>query len=342
MKGFLRILEAITVSLILIAILPFFFFSQQETEWNNVLLQTQALDTLAALHKSGKLEEYVKNNNIEAINNETRKLLPRTVDYSIEISGIPNPIIFLGCVCSDSQIEDLENILAPLEFRYKQRDIGIRVSKMSLESIDPRTNVLFVFGYRNMTQKASLEKFLENGGTIFLFGDLTKPQAEDNFMNNTFGLRWNDALASSAAAKFFQPEDVTKVSHRIAGYYINISGRTENEVFNEFHRENRIAIDNKTIIFANQVSVVKTNSFVAKNGKGRTMWFAGYDFTRQSENVNQTNKLMKASILWASGESYKMDSFPKKPASRFLGAKYLAILDGFEPFEIELTVWRIF
>ena len=49
MKGFIRILEAIISSLILIAVLPFFLVQPSESEWGNIALQTNALDTLEHL-----------------------------------------------------------------------------------------------------------------------------------------------------------------------------------------------------------------------------------------------------------------------------------------------------
>lgn len=344
MKGFVRILEAIIASLILIAVLPFFFPKPAASEWTDVVLQTQAMDAVAALHKSGILEAYVKSNDASSLNAEMNKLLPKTVDFSVEINGIPNPVILVGCVCTPEQLNDLEGILVPVDFTYRQRTVSIRVASMALDSIDPRTNVLLVFGYRNMTPyRSSLDKFLENGGTIFVFGDLTKSQTEDGIMNTTFGLTWDDALVSGPG-RFSDPSNVTRASHRVFGYYRNVSGGSEGDIFGGFGTAgvNKIAADSRTVISGDQVSFVKVNRFIAGNGKGRTVWFAGYDYTSDSGDAQQAKNLTKASVMWASGESYKMNVYQKQYGKKFLVVKHLGVLDGFEPFEMSLIVWRVF
>ncbi len=345
MKGFIRIIEAIISSLILIAVLPFFLIAPSESEWGNIALQTNALDILMVLQKNTSLETYVKNNDIAALNSQLVKLLPKTADFSVEISGIPNPVILVGCICTTTQIDDLENLLWPTDFQYKERQISIRISNMTMGTIDPRTRVLFIFGYLNLTPyQNALTLFLEGGGTIFMFTDLTSVQTQDGIMNTTFGLKWNSIISSGVSANFFVPEDTTKISHKISGYYENVSGRADTDAFSGLGGSgvNRIEIDNKTVVFSNQVSLVKANDYVSKNGKGRTVWFANYDYTLDNDAAQQLKNLTKATIMWASGENYKMDPFTKRPGKKFLEATHIGLLDGLESFEVKLIIWRLF
>ena len=345
MKGFIRILEAIISSLILIAVLPFFLVQPSESEWGNIALQTNALDTLAVLQKTTRLETYVKNNDVAALNSELIRLLPKAADFSVEVSGIPNPVILVGCVCTSTEIDDLENLLWPLNFQYKERQISIRVSNMTMNTVDPRTRVLFIFGYLNLTPyKSILTQFLESGGTIFMFTDLTSSQTQDGILNTTFGLKWNAVISSGGSASFFVPGGTTKISHKVSRYYENISGRADTGTFSGLGDSsiNRIEIDNKTVIFSSQVSLVKANDYVSKNGKGRTIWFANYGYTLDNDAAQRLKNLTKATIMWASGENYKMDPFTKRPAQRFLEATHIGQIDGVEPFEIKLVVWRPF
>lgn len=345
MKGFIRILEAIISSLLLIAVLPFFLSGPAESGWGSAILQTQALDALSALQKNRTLEIYVRNNDVQGLNRELARLIPKTTDFSIEINGIPNPVILVGCICTSAQLQSLEDLLWPLEFSYKRRQISIRISNMTMNTIDPRTRVLFIFGYVNLIQyRTTLTRFLENGGTVFMFTDLTKPQTEDGVMNVTFGLRWNEALSAGGAAGFYTPQDVTRISHKISGFYSNISGGQESDTFGGFStgNVNKIEIDNKTVVFSGGVSLVKANDFISKNGKGRTVWFANYDYTLDTENAKRLKNLTKATFLWASGENYRMDPFTKIPGEVFFHVTYTDVLEGFEPFEIRLLLWKLF
>lgn len=349
MKGFLRIIEVVAASLILLSVFPLFFSNSSVSGWNNAVIRAEALDILASLTLNGSVEAYVQNNDVGAINSAVSGLLPKTDDYSIEINGIVNPVIFISCICSQAQTEDLENILSPLESGYRQRNISVRIKRAAFGSIDSRTNIIFVFGYTDMnSQKVFLENFLSNGGTVFLFGDLNRAQAEDGIMNGIFGLGWDDTLTASADAKFDDPENPSRVSHRIGTYYANISGGAFDDRFNGFNRAgniNKILKDERSVISDNpgsaakKISLVKVNSFVEKNGRGRTVWFAGYDYTG---DMQQMKNLTKAAVMWASGESYSMDRFQKKLAEKYIKARYIGVLDGFEPFEISLIVWRVF
>ena len=117
---------------------------------------------------------------------------------------------------------------------------------------------------------------------------------------------------------------------------------------------NKIHMDDKTIIKSlgggpAAISLVKINKEIHKNGKGRSVWFADYDKScppapAPCTRVERLNSLLKSAVLWASGEKYKMDppfkSVPTVESSN--SYSYFDIIDGFEPFEISLIVWKIF
>lgn len=346
MKGFVRVLEAIIASIILLASLSYFFIPQvRQSKWDDVVINTQALESLTALKRSGDLDIFVINNDVDGLDIALRRMIPPVVDFSVEVSGIPPPVIKIACWCTSSEADDLETrILDPTRFLYKNRQIDIRITTVSDPTgMPPETNILFVFGYENMNSFAStLDKFLESGGSIFLFGDLTSAQVNDGFLNTRFGLAWGGS--GGGVGRFSDTTTPSNVSYRIAKYYQGIRNEDPASVsLTRFSGGALITVENNRSVIVNPtrtLSYVKANEFV--NLKGRTVWFQNYDYAFDNPDVQAINNLTKAAILWASGERFKMDAFTKNPAPIFSEARYISILNGFEPFEIKLTYWKVF
>lgn len=122
--------------------------------------------------------------------------------------------------------------------------------------------------------------------------------------------------------------------------YADIGIVNRSYAFTGFDSNNRIDIDRKTIISDSNraFSFVKSNYYITPYGNGRSLWIANYDTAR-----TDINQLLKASVLWASGERFKMDQIYKDTASQsYFEYSYLGILDGFEPFKISLLAWNVF
>ncbi len=345
MKGFIRILEAIIASLLLLALLAYFFEPVVKySKWPDVSESIKAEDALVALYKSGKLADYVSYSSIGelendkiALTNNLSKMLSKTIAFSVEVNGRPNPIIYIGCNCTATEINELNNILNPETFIYKNRLIDIRIKPVAINEINnmyPKPNILFLFDYENLSQeqyKYHAEKFLDSGGTIFMLADLTASQVNDGFLNETFGLNWKNG-ASSTTGSFYSAGDVNKTSYRIANYYANTSGSSKSDPFNLFNANN-ISVDNRTI-----VSITDSYSFVKINQlpRGRTIWFADFSMTN-----SYIKNLTKAVVMWASGESYKMDVPENKQIPEFYKSTQYIAADK-EPYEINLIFWRVF
>ncbi len=98
----------------------------------------------------------------------------------------------------------------------------------------------------------------------------------------------------------------------------------------------RIAEDEKTIVSNTAgLSAVKGNVFAA----GRSLWFAGYDNTR-----TDINHLLKASILWASGEKYSMNAGPVYVPDSYREVRYISVSSGrdYEAYTLSLKYWWSF
>jgi hypothetical protein len=225
MKGFVKILEAFIASIILLAALSFYINPYiQRYDWSKTILETKTKSTLVVLDYSGYLDQLVRGNNKTGLTAKLDSLLPKSIEYSVEVYGIPNPQINIACNCTDSEIDLLKDILQPQTFLFKNREIDLRINKTSLLYIDPRANVLLIFGYKNLSDyMLKLNDFLENGGTLFIVTDLNEAQTNDGVFNDIFGLEWDESGGPNPHPEklFFNTTDPSKKSYKIADYFVN-------------------------------------------------------------------------------------------------------------------------
>jgi hypothetical protein len=337
MKGFIKILEAIIASVIILTALTFFFNTRlPESNWGDALLKVRTDDALAALVKAGVVQQAVANTDPGVINNvlldPELNIMPITLGYSVQVNGIPNPVIYIGCNCTQADMNTLQNLLAPHSFTYKGRNIELRFEFEGIDSIRNETNILAVFGYTDLNQSAQkLSRFMERDGTIMIIGDLTQAQVNDGYINNTFGLKWVSGSRTNSGS-FYNSADEELTSFRVAKYYSEITGASDNFGFSG---SATIEVDYRTVVADENTafSLVKINRDVAK-GHGRTVWMATPD------NDQQTRDMLKASVMWASGETFRLDTSAKTPApNRFQSS---AIVYDSDPYEVVLTVWKVF
>jgi len=150
--------------------------------------------------------------------------------------------------------------------------------------------------------------------------NMKKPNEKVYFNSDTLGAKTSNP----------DTENQENVSYRIAKYLKNISGLSESTVFD--FSESGIGADSKTIVGSTR-SFVKAN-YDIKNGNGRAVWFSGRFLS------NENKWLLKAMILWASGESYSMDLYEKTVPKYYTRIKY--ILSGSEDYAIDMKLWTVF
>ena len=350
MKGFAKIFEAIIASIIVLASLTFFFVpATGVSRWDSTSLQVTADDVLQAVYLNGSLERFVKTDNRTQLNSEVSGMLPKNVDFSIEVSGIPNDIIYVSCVDCPSS-DELVAMLSPLNFQYKNRNISMRIDPLTLSStsIPSETNILFFLDKQGIIDyHAKIDVFLNNGGSIFLLSDLTQSDVQ-GVIGNIFNLSWTGNTAQSAHFEdVFNPN---KTSHYAARYYANLTNRTLESTASVnfpvdasgFHQNGVLAnSDEKNIVVTNDQRAYARSNFTALNNKGRSVWFA--DYNRADHNAPTTkaiDSLVKAAIMWDSGERFKLDVIKKEPAP--IHVKTGIFVFGEDPYLVELTVWNVF
>ncbi|HLC67652.1 MAG TPA: hypothetical protein VJI12_02095 [archaeon] len=343
-KGFARIFEAIIASIVIIASLTFFFaLTPLESGWGSTSLQIISQDALQAAYLNGTIERYVQTDDKQSLNNDIGQLLPGTVDFSINVRGIPNDIIRVACVdCSSAAMNEFALILNGTEFKYNGRPISIRPETIDLASNDIKdgTNVLFFFDKTKIqTYRVKEEAFIRGGGSVFLLSNLNQTDVT-GYMGGIFNLTW--AGAASQNAVFYGTTE--NVSHFVAKYYANITSRNLGDIADTFtvFGSNGVANDRKTVI----VGVDGIRSYVRANYEvnrttGRAVWFSDYTRSDHSNaNTAAIDRLLKATLMWASGESYSMDTAKKVAAPQHFTSE-IEIFDK-DSYIFEITVWRIF
>jgi len=97
---------------------------------------------------------------------------------------------------------------------------------------------------------------------------------------------------------------------------------------------NKIAKDEKTILASGDLSSVKANYYISRYGKGRAVWIADYN-----KNQTDTNQLLKAIMLWVSGEEFVIGD--KNLPKRYISVSRI-ITDGSNLYTVSLLMWYMF
>ncbi len=343
MKGFARIFEAIVASIILVASLTFFFILDvHETGWDNTMLQTTAQDSLYSAYRNESLMTFIKTNNKEGLNSLLSSMLPKTVEYSVRVKGVPNAVIFVACVdCTGSEESELLAILNTTEFSYGERHISIRVENISLANQAPpeETDVLFFFDKNKVnTYSAKIDRLLSAGGSAFLLADLDGSETE--YIMHIFNITPG---SSGSGPAFFPYVYGGNISHYVAKYYANVTERYIADVAADsfsFHASFADAGNDGRDIVSGGRAFARANYEINKT-KGRAVWFG--DYTRSDHSLPETKRvdnLLKAAIMWVSGEDYSMDILEKNPAP--VNFKSSIMIFDEDLYTIELTLWRVF
>jgi len=223
-KGVMKIAEALMASLLIISTVMFFVKPiEKENNWGYAQIKLQAQDLLYSLVEKGDIQNCLKSDDAESC---LRTLLSQyfsgPLDFSFYVDGIPSNVTYISCLCDENELSRLKKILQPDDFSYKSRPLHFRFSRInSIDEIDERTNVLFVFDYTRYEDftKENLENLLTQGKNIFVISDLSKDEVESEIFRELFNLSYKDA--SSTSAVFYNTADPKKVSYKIAKYFVN-------------------------------------------------------------------------------------------------------------------------
>ncbi|MCK4335227.1 MAG: hypothetical protein KAW40_00720, partial [Candidatus Aenigmarchaeota archaeon] len=145
MKGFMHIVEVL-----LIVLLVFFVFSQFASiprisdDWSRTKLSLMGSDVLRALEMKGT--DWFDKTEVEY---ELNRTLPKNLVYSVLLENVIKPEIVIGCLCSDSEMNVINDILYPGSFFINDEKVEFEVIRVDdpseLFSLD--FDVALVYGY---------------------------------------------------------------------------------------------------------------------------------------------------------------------------------------------------
>ncbi len=353
MKGFVRILEAMIASILLLTVLSFFFkIPEINTNWSDSKTSLEMQDAISVLGKFGIIKNSVSNYDATILSRNLTNMLSKSLDFSIDIEGIPNPIILVTCgSCDPVQENDLKTFLDPLQFKYKNRTIEIRITSDDLNNFVTsydvtlvKPNILFIYASDTnindlIFRKNVIRRFLSNGGSVIIYGTMNEAQLENPFIIELL----NSTYSASAIGTydFIDLNDVNSASYKINKYYSDASNKTSYD-FKNFTAGNLIK-DVKTVVGSDVRSVVYANTYVS--GKGKALWFSSFhDYDKDIKN------LLKASVMWSS-EKFNFDCaasgpqqcIPKNPGKSYKELRYIEAGNFYtEPFTLVIKYWTVF
>ena len=222
MKGFIKILEAIIASLILLVSLTFFFTpTLRPSLWDEATLHLSATDAINAMYASGSLQNDVRNDNYADFNNRMFKLMPKTVDFYAEVLGIPKPTIDVLCICSSSQLENFQKKIGNNPFFYHDRLISIAFGTASDLNDASGKDIVLYLDYTDLSDdKSRIISLLKNNTGFVMAANLNTMQINDGVMDDIFSLSPGNIGTGLA---FLAASTPGHDNARIEKYYRNIS-----------------------------------------------------------------------------------------------------------------------
>ncbi len=361
-KGFIKVVEAIVASIVVLASLTYFFgYHIEPSEWPNSQLKLQSRDSLNVLNTQNLVEDYMKSGD-EAYVRDLRtyidSMVSERVGFAIDVVGAPDNIIDIACVyCNDNEDiikEDkaVENRTDPFSlvsgFDMRGRKLRFAVSNdntiSKINTANEEYDIMFIYGYptggfidtADINEKAEIIKYLENGGNVILFGPLEGIiPADEDFIQDVFGITFS--ASSGSGSNFVDDVDVAGTySSKIYYYYYNLTGRSSSVSFNGLNT-NLVAKDGNTITFSGDAASVHVNKYE----KGRAVWFNSYD--RSDRNINS---LLQSVLFWLA-EDFEIvpePQFTLTLPSNFFKTYYLMsdVNSFFNMYKVGLTMWYIF
>lgn len=303
-KGFINILELIfTMITLFIAFQVLFPGFSYGNRWNNALLLLTSRDIILTLDRVGSL--YDCSFNATRFSDFLNKVIPiektNLIGWS-ETDGTIKSNLTIACNCTKDQRDLLYNWTTGLTING--RAIKVYVVDTKLDDINPFSDVLFVWGYRDLTPyRNSLLGYI-NGerGIVEMMSFSANPEpVQQEIFNITGGGSWgspgNDGIVKPATAN-----NVTYQAYKI---YVN-GLKGQSPITPEFCKKlsgvKIIPVNSDVSRVLMQGNDTTNRDFcVIFNDKkiAKVAWMA--DFTSVAYNVNHT-KLLTSALLSVSNK----------------------------------------
>jgi len=217
MKGFVKTIEVVIASVILLIVINQFIIRVQHEPWSKLFIQRSLEDFLCV--EENKINNYVMNNDYESFHKDLEYWMNGPYDFSIKIKDLPKPIVKVACICDSEDEEKLKSMLEPMEFNYNGRYTNIRLIRNdSINNINFNENPdIFVYFDKSKFKNDidSITKKLNRGKGVLLISNLTNESITDPNFSNIFGFSVGSG-SSSGNSEFYSISKPNLVSYRIS------------------------------------------------------------------------------------------------------------------------------
>ncbi|MEM7825180.1 MAG: hypothetical protein QXO27_04375, partial [Candidatus Aenigmatarchaeota archaeon] len=280
MKGFINILELIFVLLALFIafriLFPGFIY---KSKWSEALILLTSRDIIATADRTGYLYSYSFDAN--QLSDFLNKIIPviktNLIGWS-EIEGTIKNNVTVACNCTKEQRDLLYNWTTDLTING--RSIKIFVVDSRLDEINPFSDVLLIWGYKDLTPfRDSLLKYINKGNGIVEMMDFSLSTNLDSVQIEVFGLKEGTGWGSTAADVLIKPAKATNIAYQAFKIYNSLKG---NQIIPEFCKDSNKKIlpsDDMSRVLVQTDEITDPGSCVIFNDKkiARVAWMA--DFT---------------------------------------------------------------
>lgn len=191
-KGFFYIAETIIIGLLIFAaIFRFTNIAMFPTDWETMKLAIQSKDLLFCLDRTG-IDWF----NFTEVNSTLSSLLPQTMLYTLTIENTIKPKIKAGCICGDTQFNEIKNILKNITINKK---IEFDLEKIEDISFSHDYDVIIIIGQQDLSgYRDDIERYLKAGKGIIEIRDFANSNEIDTVQTEIFGIEWNESLSPNS------------------------------------------------------------------------------------------------------------------------------------------------
>ena len=208
MRGFIKILEAVIASLVILGALSYFSaLTARESTWGSAILGVMARDAIHVVSKSGELIRAIKENNASKLEKLLENALPKSMMWKFVIIGLPKPTIRIGCDCTDEEMRRVKEMLhiytsEDYVINFNGRNLTFGLLQISLENYDideliREIDVLLLFNASVLTEnEEKVKRLLASDKGVLMVADLNESQIKNSFLSWLFGLELKSGTPS--------------------------------------------------------------------------------------------------------------------------------------------------
>lgn len=349
-KGFIKVVEAVIASIIVLASLSYFFgYYVRPSEWDNAQIKLQSQDILNTM--DDKIVDYMKTGNPSDLRDTIQNMASERIGFSINVVGAPPPRILIACVkCTDDELNDLTNRTDPMSSYQdaRGRRISVAINKVSSFAVVTKDmDIMFIYGYGKInsdSERQNIKNYLDAGGNVILFSELTQAQIDDennDFLKTVFGLE--SVGSNSLVSRFYNPTTSGSATAKVYYYYSAIYTANAQPANPLSIDTSNVAVDDDTIVYDSSSSAVHAQKYY---GNGRAVWFNYYDKDHRTMTNGDSNDLLKSIIMW-SAEDFTIVPEPvftlTLPKSYFTTSYIFSIVNSaFNMYKVKMTMWYIY